>query len=126
MGNYGLAVDAGPVEDEPASSGAVRRKRGWLRSQPRISARRMNVKATRTGSVASALPFWTVTYQCKPARSAGGAVARTVSAIRNACHRGRCGCLTRQVYQKSRSAAPAHYRATKSGELKSGIVCLLP
>ena len=33
MGNYGLAVDAGPVEDEPASSGAVRRKQGWLRSQ---------------------------------------------------------------------------------------------
>ena len=28
MGFYGLAVDAGPVEDEPASSGAVRRKRG--------------------------------------------------------------------------------------------------
>ena len=55
MVNYGLAVDAGPVEDEPASSGEVRRKRGWLRSQPRISARRMNGKGTRTGSVASAL-----------------------------------------------------------------------
>ena len=32
MGNYGLAVDAGPVEDEPASSGPP--ERGWLRTSP--------------------------------------------------------------------------------------------